>query len=103
MIKLFIPYTNLNINVAGIIQTRMNMNYTLDEGYLQTSLKNCRRMNNKNESYGLYLTYDVPNIETIMQIINEADILQIDYVFNYSKQGLVYVIYAEHRTVGGAL
>ncbi len=94
MIKLFIPHTYSNINVASVIQTRLNMDYQLDEGFMRTNVKNCRRMNNKNECYGLYLTYNVPNIDKIMQIINEPDALQIDANFTYCIQGSVYIIQA---------
>ncbi len=82
MIKLFVPYTNLLINEAGIIQTRINRsNYILDEGF-GPAIKNAKRVNAKQEAYGLFMTYSNMNIEEVMQIINEPDLIG-DYTFTY--------------------
>jgi len=82
MIKLFVPYTNLLINEAGIIQTRINRsNYILDEGF-GPEIKNAKRVNAKQEAYGLFMTYSNMNIEEVMQIINEPDLIG-DYTFTY--------------------
>lgn len=82
MIKLFVPYTNLLINEAGIIQTRINRpNYILDEGF-GPAIKNAKRVNAKQEAYGLFMTYSNINIEEVMQIINEPDLIG-DYTFTY--------------------
>lgn len=80
MIKLFVPYTIETINVAGIIQTRMNRDYILDEGF-GPAIKNAKRVNAKQEAYGLYITYANMTIEQVMQIINEPD-----YIGNYKFQ-----------------
>ena len=82
MIKLFVPYTYALINEAGIIQTRINRsNYILDEGF-GPAIKNAKRVNAKQEAYGLFMTYSNMNIEEVMQIINEPDLIG-DYTFTY--------------------
>ncbi len=95
MITLFVPSINEDINLSNVIITRLNMDYTLVDGYLKTHIQTslCKRVNNKNECYGLYLTYNVSNIETIMNIINEPDDLPIVHTFNYRKVGMYYVVY----------
>jgi hypothetical protein len=83
MVKLFVPYTYAPINVAGIIQTRINRDYILDEGF-GPAIKNAKRVNAKQEAYGLYMTYSNMNIEQVMQIINEPDLIG-DYTFECNK------------------
>ena len=93
MITLFIPYTYSNINLVGVIQTRINKDHKLDEGYLRTSVPKSKRTNSFNENYGVYLTYNHLNISTIMQVINEPDMLNINHIFKYYENGSVYVVY----------
>lgn len=92
MIKLFVPYTNVPINLAGIIQTRINRDYILDEGF-GPAIKNAKRVNAKQEAYGLYITYTNITIEGVMQTINEPDLIG-DYKFECNKlNNDIYLIY----------
>lgn len=94
MITLFIPLTYSDINVSTVVQTRLNMDYTLDEGFMKTRVTNCKRVNANGECYGLYLTYNcVLNIDTVMQKINEPDDLPVSNKFECYKDGLTYVVY----------
>lgn len=94
MITLFIPLTYSDINVSAVVQTRLNMDYTLDEGFMKTRVTNCKRVNAKGECYGIYLTYKTMlNIETIMQKINEPDDLPVSTKFECYKDGHTYVVY----------
>jgi len=93
MIKLFVPYTIETINEAGIIQTRINRDYILDEGF-GPAIKNAKRVNAKQEAYGLYMTYSNMNIEEVMQIINEPDLIG-NYTFTYKLlDNGIYLIYS---------
>lgn len=80
MITLFVNNKNnkpIDFSISNLIQMRVNMD--------------CKLVKNNN---GIYLTYNVSNIEKIMKIINEPDDLPVDCKFDYIKQGSLYCIIA---------
>ncbi len=73
MITLFIQNKRkdkecLDFSISSLIQMRVNMD--------------CKLVKNNN---GIYLTYNVSNIDTIMDIINQNDDLPVTHKFNYIK------------------
>lgn len=80
MITLFVNNKNkkpIDFSISNLIQMRVNMD--------------CKLVKNND---GIYLTYDVSNIEYLMEIINQHDDLPVYCKFDYIKQGSLYCIIA---------